>query len=96
MMKMKDLRNLDKDDILEMIGLQTKTSTTAWLAGTLGTFGVGLLVGAGLGLLLAPKAGRELREDLRDRLRRVPSDADDAIAAMSGRESSAPNASKPY
>ena len=34
--------------------------------GTLGTFGVGLLVGAGLGLLLAPKAGRELRDDLRD------------------------------
>ena len=96
MMKLKELRNLDKDDILEMIGLQTKTSTTAWLAGTLGTFGVGLLVGAGLGLMLAPKAGRELREDLRDRFRRVPSDADDAVAAMSGRESSPPNASKPY
>lgn len=95
MMKLKELRNLDKDDILEMMGLQTKTSTAAWLAGTLGTFGVGLLVGAGLGLLLAPKPGRELREDLRDRFRRVPSDADDAVAAMSGRESS-PNASNPY
>jgi len=94
-MNLKELRNLDKDDILEMMGLQTKTSTGAWLAGTLGTFGIGLLVGAGLGLLMAPKAGRELREDLRDRLRRVPSDADDAMAAMSGRESS-PNASKPY
>ena len=95
MMKLKELRNLDKDDILEMMGLQTKSSTGAWLAGTLGTFGVGLLVGAGLGLLLAPKPGRELREDLRDRFRRVPSDADDAVAGMSGRESS-PNASKPY
>ena len=95
MMKLKELRKLDKDDILEMMGLQTKSSTTAWLAGTLGTFGVGLLVGAGLGLLLAPKPGRELREDLRDRFRRVPSDADDAVAAMTGRESS-PNASKPY
>ena len=95
MMKLKELRNLDKDDILEMMGLQSKTSTGAWLAGTLGTFGVGLLVGAGLGLLLAPKPGRELREDLRDRLRRVPSDANDAVAAMTGRESS-PSASKPY
>ena len=95
MMKLKELRKLDKDDILEMMGLQTKSSTTAWLAGTLGTFGVGLLVGAGLGLLLAPKPGRELRDDLRDRFRRVPSDADDAVAAMTGRESS-PNASKPY
>jgi len=96
MMNLKELRKLDKDDILEMMGLQSRTSTGAWLAGTLGTFGVGLLVGAGLGLLMAPKAGRELREDLRDRFRRVPSDADDAIAAMSGRESQSPNASKPY
>jgi hypothetical protein len=96
MMNLKELRKLDKDDILEMMGLQSRTSTGAWLAGTLGTFGVGLLVGAGLGLLLAPKAGRELREDLRDRFRRVPSDADDAIAAMSGHEPSPPNASKPY
>jgi len=96
MMNLKELRKLDKDDILEMMGLQSRTSTGAWLAGTLGTFGVGLLVGAGLGLLMAPKAGRELREDLRDRFRRVPSDADDAIAAMSGHEPSPPNASKPY
>ena len=93
-MNLKELRNLDKDDILEMMGLQTKSSTAAVLAGTIGTFAVGLLVGAGLGMLLAPKAGRELRDDLRDRFRRVPSDADDAVAAMSGHES--PGVSKPY
>lgn len=94
MMKLKELRNLDKDDILEMVGLQSKTSTGAMLAGVLGTFGVGLLVGAGLGLLLAPKPGRELRDDLRDKFRRIPSDAADTMAAMSGRES--PGTSKPY
>ena len=93
-MKLKDLRNYDKDDILEMMGLQTKSSTGAWLAGTLGTFGVGLLVGAGIGLMLAPKAGAELREDLRDKFRRIPADANDAVAAMTGRES--PSTSKPY
>jgi hypothetical protein len=95
-MNLKEIRKLDKDDILEMMGLQSRTSTAAWLAGTLGTFGVGLLVGAGLGMLLAPKAGRELRDDLRDRFRRVPSDADDAVAGMGGRESGQPNVSKPY
>jgi gas vesicle protein len=94
MMKLKELRNLDKDDILEMMGLQSKASTGAYLAGALGTFGVGLLVGAGLGLLLAPKAGRELRDDLRDKFRRIPSDANDAMAGMTDRDS--PNASKPY
>jgi gas vesicle protein len=93
-MNLKELRNFDKDDILEMMGLQTKSSTGAMLAGTLATFGIGLLVGAGVGMLLAPKAGRELRDDLRDRLRRIPEDANDAVAAMSGRESQ--NASKPY
>jgi gas vesicle protein len=93
-MNLKELRNFDKDDILEMMGLQTKASTGAWLAGTLGTFGIGLLVGAGIGMLLAPKAGRELRDDLRDKFRRIPSDANDAVSAMSGRES--PGMSKPY
>jgi len=93
-MNLKELRNFDKDDILEMMGLQTKSSTGAMLAGTLATFGIGLLVGAGVGMLLAPKAGRELRDDLRDRLRRIPEDANDAVAAVSGRESQ--NASKPY
>ena len=94
MMKLKELRNLDRDDILEMVGLQSKASTGAWLGGVLGTFGVGLLVGAGLGLLLAPKPGRELRDDLRDKFRRIPSDDADSMAAMSGRES--PSTSKPY
>jgi gas vesicle protein len=92
-MTLKELRNFDKDDILEMMGLQTKASTGAWLAGTLGTFGIGLLVGAGIGMLLAPKAGRELRDDLRDKLRRIPADANDAVAGLTGRESSV---SKPY
>lgn len=82
-MNLKDLRNLDKDEILGMLGLETKTSTGAWLAGSLGTFGVGLLVGAGIALMLAPKPGRELREDIRDRLRRAPEDLDEAVSGLS-------------
>ena len=69
-MNLKDLRNLDKDDVLGLVGLESKHSTGAYLAGTLGTFGVGLLVGAGIALLLAPKPGSELREDIRGKLRR--------------------------
>jgi gas vesicle protein len=69
-MNLKDLRNLDKDDVLGLIGLESKQSTGAYLAGTLGTFGLGLLVGAGIALLLAPKPGAELREDIRHKLRR--------------------------
>jgi gas vesicle protein len=85
-MNLTDLRNLDKDEILGMLGLETKTSTGAWLAGSLGTFGVGLLVGAGIALMLAPKPGRELREDIRDRLRRAPEDLDEAISGLSQKQ----------
>jgi len=72
-MNLKDLKNLDQDDVkehlLESMGLESKRSTGSWLFGALTVFGVGMLVGAGVGLMLAPKSGSGLREDLRDRLR---------------------------
>jgi gas vesicle protein len=89
-MTLKELRNLDKDDILDMLGLETKRSGTSFIAGTLGTFGVGLLVGAGIALMLAPKPGRELRDDIRDKLRRAPHDADEALGSVTGRETLSP------
>jgi hypothetical protein len=67
-MKLQDIRNLDKDDFLGLLGLESKHSITSRLLGTLGTFGIGLLVGAGVALILAPKAGSELRHDLRTKL----------------------------
>jgi gas vesicle protein len=87
-MNLKDLKNLDKDEILSMLGLETKPSTGSWIAGTLGTFGIGLLVGAGIALMLAPKPGRELRGDIRDRLRRAPEDLREAVGDVVGREPS--------
>jgi hypothetical protein len=85
-MNLKDIRNMDKDDLLGLMGLETKSSTGAWLAGTLGTFGIGLLVGAGIALILAPKPGRELREDIREKLRRAPNDAAEAVSSLGRNE----------
>jgi len=78
-MNLKDLKNLDKEELLGMLGLETKQSTVRWLSGALGTFGIGLLVGAGIALMLAPKPGRELRGDIRERLRRAPDDVREAV-----------------
>ena len=69
-MKLQDITNMDKDDVLGMLGLEARRSHSSRLLKTLGTFGIGLLVGAGVALLLAPKAGSELRQDLRAKLRR--------------------------
>jgi hypothetical protein len=68
-MKFEDIKNLDRDDILGMIGLETKPTNYSRVFSTMGTLAIGLLVGAGVALLLAPKAGSELRNDIRTRIR---------------------------
>ena len=70
-MKINDLRDFSKDDVLSALGLTSKPSTSERLLGALSIFGVGLLVGAGAALLLAPKSGEALRADLGERLRNL-------------------------
>jgi hypothetical protein len=69
-MKLQDITNMDKNDVLGVLGLEARRSDTSRVLKTLGTFGIGLVVGAGVALLLAPKAGSELRQDLRAKFRR--------------------------
>lgn len=64
----KNLPDVDKDDLLEMVGLESRRSSVDRMLPGLALFGAGVLLGVGLGLMLAPKPGRELRDDLRDRL----------------------------
>jgi hypothetical protein len=73
----KRLPDVDRDDLLDLIGLEMRRSTGDRLVPALALFGAGILVGVGVGLMLAPKPGSELREDLRERLGRgEPSRAD--------------------
>lgn len=71
-MNLKDISNLDNDDLLGLLSLERKHSLAESLATTLGTLGVGVLIGVGIGFMLAPKAGRGLREDIRERFRGTP------------------------
>jgi hypothetical protein len=63
-----NLKEMTKDDILHAIGLETRRTATDYLLPVIGVFSAGLLVGAGLGLLFAPKRGDQLRSDLRGRV----------------------------
>jgi hypothetical protein len=61
------------DDVLARLGLETRKTATDYLLPALGVFGAGLVVGAGVALMLAPKSGSELRGDLGRTARRVKS-----------------------
>ena len=67
---LKYLQDLDKDDVLEAIGLEERSSAWATALGTVGIFALGCLVGAGIGLAFAPKSGEEFRTELGERMRR--------------------------
>lgn len=56
---------MNREDILNSLGLQSIPDRSDSILPAMGIFGAGILVGAGLGLLFAPKPGRELRDDLR-------------------------------
>lgn len=64
------MKYLDADELLSKLGLERRPSSGESLLGALVPFGVGMLVGAGVALLLAPKSGRELRAGIRHRVHR--------------------------
>jgi len=63
---LKELRNLDKNDILNALGLESRRSSSDMVLPVLGIFTAGLITGLGAGLMLAPKSGQSLRDDARD------------------------------
>src|SRR6218665_2444206 len=85
------LRSLDKDDVLELLGLETRRSSADALLPVLGAFSVGLLLGAGVGLLVAAQPGAGLGGGLRPRLKdgqeALTKAADQARAEISNRTS---------
>ncbi len=55
----------DRDAILDRLGLEERTPAGDFFTG-LGLFSLGVLVGAGLGLMFAPKRGEEMRAALNE------------------------------
>ena len=83
---------MDREALLERIGFEEK-HPTADVFGGLGLFAVGILVGAGLGLMFAPRRGQEMRsmvgEAIKNRrvdeLRHLGAEAEPSPTGMQGK-----------
>ena len=84
------LSNLNREDILEALGLQTRGAN--WLGPLLLGVGAGALLGVTAALLLAPRPGNELRSELLERGRRIVRQGREAVeeATEGGASSSDP------
>src|SRR5687768_15959365 len=57
-----------RSDILNALGLEVRRSPIEYIVPAAGILGAGILLGVGVGLLLAPKPGRTLRSDIGGRI----------------------------
>lgn len=77
------LGELKIDDATKALQALSRSGRGALLVPGLGTLGVGIAIGAGIGMLIAPRPGAETRAALRDSVR-------SKLAAIRGRLSRAP------
>jgi hypothetical protein len=59
---------LSKENLATAVGLRPPASTPGDLLTAFGLFGTGMLLGAGLALLFAPMAGREIRDGIAEKV----------------------------
>jgi hypothetical protein len=69
-MRLDDLKDISPDDVLAAVGLSIRRSSARRVLEATAFLGAGLVLGAGLALLLAPKSGKGLREEIGQKLGR--------------------------
>jgi hypothetical protein len=87
-MNTKDIKNLDKEQILEMLGLETERSVASSVLWSIGLVGIGAIAGAVLALLLTPQTGRELRENVGRKLKSTAAQAANVTREKAGEAAS--------
>jgi hypothetical protein len=82
-------RLLDRDELLRRAGLAHRSPAGDFFAG-LALFSMGVLVGAGMGMLFAPRRGDEIRAAVSEAIRRGRSAVPEAYRDLGAEASPAP------
>ena len=69
-MDLESVKEVSKEKLLDLMGVKVQSPVRTWF-GISGLVSLGVLLGAGVALLLAPKTGREVRGSLSQGLRKV-------------------------
>lgn len=83
-MNIRDIRNIDKEYLLGLVGLETKSTFGDLILPTLGIFSLGVIVGAAAGLVFAPAPGNETRETLKNRMNEAKDYATNVVESYRG------------
>jgi hypothetical protein len=75
-----NVRKIDADDVLERMGLERRPSTIEKVLTTLGIFGAGMVIGAGVGLLVSPVAPEDVRKKISAGAKTVKSEIQNLVA----------------
>lgn len=81
MTPLKDLKNISRNDILAALGLTRNAPSPAAepaILPLLSMLGFGALLGFGIGLLVAPKSGAQLRQQLSEQLTQQRDESDES------------------
>lgn len=76
------IKDMGKEDFLEMLGLQSRKNAMDYILPAVGILSAGVLIGAGLGLLFAPRSGRDLRNDLGHRFQEFRGNAEERTSQV--------------
>jgi hypothetical protein len=71
-------------DVLEATGIRPRPTSGIDVVSGVSLFAAGLLVGAGIGLLLAPSSGERLRQDLGERIGELRERLETGLSSSSG------------